>query len=138
MTRLDRLGSMKKKKRVAGKKRRASKTSRAPKRKRRAGAKKKLVRRRKQARQGEQERTFPVAFDDASRSSSGGQAGDTQGLSPQEEYDSESVRELVEEGQYLEAEAVSGVEDARDPDQEEVTSREVPEDDVPEEYKDRD
>ena len=127
---------MKKKKRVAPKKRRASKTRRAPKRK--AGAKKKLVRRRKQAPRGEQERTFPVAFDDPSRSSSGGQAGDTQGLSRQEENDSESVRELVEEGQYLGAEAVSGVEDAQDPDQGEVTTREVPEDDVPEEYKDHD
>ena len=127
---------MKKKKRVAPKKRRASKTRRAPKRK--AGAKKKLVRRGKQAPRGEQERTFPVAFDDPSRSASGGQAGDTQGLSRQEEYDSESVRELVEEGQYLEAEAVSGVEDAQDPDQGEVTTSEVPEDDIPEEYKDHD
>jgi hypothetical protein len=128
----------KKKKRVAVKKRRASKTSRAPKRKRKAGAKKKLVRRRGRAPRGERERTFPVAFDDRQSSSSGGQAGDTQGLSRQEEYDSESVRELVEEGQYLEAEAVSGLEDARDPDQGEVTSREVPEDDVPEEYKNQD
>jgi hypothetical protein len=69
---------------------------------------------------------------------SGGQSGDTQGLSQIEEADSESVEELVEEGQYFEAEAVSGVEDAKDPDQGEVTTSEVPEDDVPLEYTDRD
>jgi hypothetical protein len=68
---------------------------------------------------------------------SGGQSGDTQGLSQIEEADSESVEELVEEGQYFEAEAVSGVEDAKDPDQGEVTTSEVPEDDVPLEYTDR-
>lgn len=94
--------------------------------------------RRKRAPQGEQERTYPVSLDDTrSIPSSAGQAGDTQGLSRQEQYDSESVRELVEEGQYLEAEAVSGVENARDPDQGEVRTKEVPEDDVPDEYKDQ-
>ena len=69
---------------------------------------------------------------------SGGQAGDTQGLSRHESVDSESVEELMEEGQYLEAEAVSGVEDAPDADESEVHTREVLEDDVPEEYTDRD
>lgn len=69
---------------------------------------------------------------------SGGQSGDTQGLSRREYSDSESVEELMEEGQYLEAEAVSGVEDAPDADEGEVRTREVPEDDVPEEYLDRD
>ena len=68
----------------------------------------------------------------------GGQSGDTQGLSREEDVDSESVEELAEEGQYFEAEAVSGVEDAKDPDQGEVTTSEVPEDDVPLEYTDRD
>lgn len=69
---------------------------------------------------------------------SGGQSGDTQGLSRREYSDSESVEELMEEGQYLEAEAVGGVEDAPDADEGEVRTREVPEDDVPEEYLDRD
>lgn len=120
-------------KKAAGRKK-ASKKSRPAKRK--LSAKKKLVRRKARAPRRKQERTFPVALDDRRRIASGGQAGDTQGLSRREEYDSESVRELVEEGQYLEAEAVSGVEDARDPDQGEVRTREVPEDDVPDEYKD--
>jgi hypothetical protein len=44
----------------------------------------------------------------------------------------------MEEGQYMEAEAVSGVENAPDADQGEVRTREVLEDDVPEEYTDRD
>ena len=69
---------------------------------------------------------------------SGGQSGDTQGLSRRSYDDSESVEELMEEGQYMEAEAVSGVENARDADQGEVRTREVPEDDVPEEYRDED
>jgi hypothetical protein len=46
------------------------------------------------------------------------------------------VGELLSEGQAFEAEAVSGVENARDPDQGEVRTSEVPEDDVPEEYHD--
>jgi hypothetical protein len=52
--------------------------------------------------------------------------------------DSESVEELLEEGQTLEAEAVSGVEDALDPDEGEVHTSEVPEDDVPGEDDDKD
>ena len=71
-------------------------------------------------------------------SASGGQSGDTQGLSEKEDVDSESVEELAEEGQDFEAEVVSGVENAKDPDQGEVTTTEVPEDDVPPEYTDRD
>ena len=61
-----------------------------------------------------------------------------QGLSPRDIADSESVEELVEEGQAYEADAISGVEDALDPDQGEVHTHEVPEDDVPEEYLDED
>lgn len=67
---------------------------------------------------------------------SGGQSGDTQGLSRRSYDDSESVEELMEEGQYMEAEAVSGVENAPDADQSEVRTRQFPEDDVPEEYLD--
>jgi hypothetical protein len=69
---------------------------------------------------------------------SGGQSGDTQGLSRRSYDDSESVEELMEEGQYMEAEAVSGVENARDADQGEVRTTQFPEDDVPEEYKEED
>lgn len=69
---------------------------------------------------------------------SAGQSGDTQGLSRQSYDDSESVEELMEEGQYMEAEAVSGVENAPDADQGEVRTRQFPEDDVPEEYQDKD
>lgn len=69
---------------------------------------------------------------------SAGQSGDVQGLSRNENVDSESVEELVEEGQSYEAEVVSGVEDALDPDQGEVRTREIPADDVPKEYTDKD
>jgi hypothetical protein len=48
------------------------------------------------------------------------------------------VEELVEEGQAREAAAISGVENALDPDQGEVQTREVPADDVPGEYSDED
>jgi hypothetical protein len=68
----------------------------------------------------------------------GGQSGDNQGLSRKESADSESVEELSEEGQEYEAEVISGVENARDPDQGEVTTKEVSEDDVPTEYDDQD
>jgi hypothetical protein len=52
--------------------------------------------------------------------------------------DSESVDELLEEGNAFEAEAVTGVEDAENTDEKEVRTHEVPEDDVPEEYLDKD
>jgi hypothetical protein len=64
-----------------------------------------------------------------------GQSGDVQGLSDVEDVDSESVRELAEEGQDFEAGIISGVENAPDPDVSEVKTHEVPEDDVPEEYR---
>ena len=69
---------------------------------------------------------------------SGGQSGDTQGVSTVAGMDSESVEELLEEGQSFEAEVLEGVENAPDADQEEVQTREVPEDDVPEEYREKD
>jgi hypothetical protein len=69
---------------------------------------------------------------------SAGQSGDIQGLSEVADADSESVEELADEGQAMEAEAVSGVEDAPDADVKEVHVHSRPEDDVPEEYLDRD
>jgi hypothetical protein len=69
---------------------------------------------------------------------SGGQSGDTQGLPDVAEAGSESVEELIEEGQSFEAAVIGGVEDAPDPDVAEVHTRQVPEDDVPSEYLGRD
>jgi hypothetical protein len=62
---------------------------------------------------------------------SAGQSGDTQGLSDVAEAGTESVEELVEEGQSFEAEVTSGVEDAPDADVAEVHTKQVAEDDVP-------
>jgi len=67
----------------------------------------------------------------------GGQAGDLQGLSGVEAAASESVEELLEEGNAFEADIVKGVEDAENADEIEVETHEVPEDDVPEEYLDQ-
>ncbi len=70
-------------------------------------------------------------------SRSGEQSGDFQGLSNVQGADSESVQELLEEGNAFEAEAVKGVEDAGERSGREVHTHEVPEDDVPEEYLDK-
>jgi hypothetical protein len=58
-------------------------------------------------------------------------------LSRLEAADSESVDELLEEGNAFEADVVAGVESADDADEKEVHTHEVPEDDVPEEYLDK-
>jgi hypothetical protein len=71
------------------------------------------------------------------RQQSGRLSGDLQGLSTIESADSESVAELLEEGNTVEAGAVAGVE-AADDDSREVQSHEVPEDDVPDEYRGKD
>jgi len=63
-----------------------------------------------------------------------GQSGDLQGLSRDDTVDSESVEELVEEGQYFEAEVVNAVENVPNADQGEVKTHEVPGDDIPQEY----
>ena len=87
----------------------------------------------------------PAAFDVSTvsgargmGSEAGGQSGDTEGLSRAEGADSESVEELLEEGQAFEAGIVSGVENAPDADEGGVRTRQVPEDDVPQEYLDED
>jgi hypothetical protein len=71
-----------------------------------------------------------------SRTRSGGQSGDLQGLSDIDRADSESVDELLEEGNAFEAGVVEGVEEAGDREGSEVHTHEVPEDDVPGEYLD--
>jgi hypothetical protein len=66
------------------------------------------------------------------------ESGDLQGLRGIEDVDSESVEELIEEGNAFEAAIVMGVEEAEDHDGREVYTHEVPEDDVPEEYRNED
>jgi len=67
----------------------------------------------------------------------GKHSGDLQGLSNIQGADSESVDELLEEGNAFEAEVVKGVEEAEDADKGEVRTHEVPQDDVPGEYLDK-
>jgi hypothetical protein len=67
---------------------------------------------------------------------SAGQSGDLQGLSNAEGADSESVDELIEEGNAFEAGIVAGVEESGERGMKEVRTREFPEDDVPGEYLD--
>jgi len=99
-------------------------------RKKHLGKKKKRVR-------GRSETVDNVVFEPKGLGArSGGQSGDVQGLSGIERAGSESVEELLEEGNAFEAEVVKGVEDASYADEEEVKTHEVPEDDVPEEYRD--
>jgi hypothetical protein len=118
------------KKKVAKKK--AAK-KKAPARK--AASRKKTVLEKKT--RGKSEQVSSLAFEPAGLGArSGGQSGDLQGLSNRGGADSESVDELLEEGNSFEAEVVKGVQDAPDPDEGEVRTHEVPEDDVPDEYKD--
>ena len=129
-------------KKKAGKKKKAT----APKRtaaKARLGSKnkKKIVRKKSRAPRKRAAPKGPIldtaAFTrEGLRARSGGQSGDLQGLSNQEGAASESVDELLEEGNAFEADIVKGVEDAGD--EGEVHTHEVPEDDVPGEYLDKD
>ena len=80
--------------------------------------------------------TVPFALEELG-ARSGEQSGDLQGLSNVEGADSESVEELLEEGNAFEADAVMGVEHAGDTDEKEVRTHEVPQDDVPGEYQDK-
>jgi hypothetical protein len=75
-----------------------------------------------------------VGLDKEPRAPSGRQSGDLQGISKNEVVDSQSVDELLEEGNAFEAGVVAGVEDSKDARTREVRTREVPVDDVPEEY----
>ena len=68
---------------------------------------------------------------------SAGQSGDLQGLDGREEADNESVRELVEEGQFYEASIVDAVENAPDADARPLKVRRRAEDDLPSEYADQ-
>jgi hypothetical protein len=116
------------KKKLAGKKR----TAVTAKKK---NAKRKIAKKPQQRTRGRANTAELVTFSQPGLGAgTGGQSGDTQGLSGLAETDSESVTELLEEGQSFEAEVVQGVENVPDADASEVRTREVPEDDVPEEY----
>lgn len=93
---------------------------------------------RKRPARGKRETVDEVAFTPKGLGPrAGGQSGDLQGLTNRDGADSESVDELLEEGNAFEAEIVKGVEDAGDADEGEVRTHEVPEDDVPGEYLDK-
>jgi|SRR5690242_18360876 hypothetical protein len=61
-------------------------------------------------------------------------SGEVERMSGMARANSESVEQLAEEGQPFEAEVLAGVERADDSDESEVTTHEVPQDDVPPEY----
>ena len=141
---------MKKKNKKSGKKRAASKTRVSAKAKlsAKSGKKKSAAKRRtapkkragrsRQAAMGSQNVDTVQMKPRAMRARAGAGGGDFGGLSTVESVDSESADELLEEGQAFEAGIVSGVEDAPDADQGPVKTRVVPEDDVPEEYEEKD
>ena len=116
-------------KKFVGKKKK--KTARA-----KAGSGKTLAAESRTGRSGMRRRE-PIGFSGRGPSSrSGGQAGDLQGVSDSQASDSESVRELLEEGNTKEAEVVKGVEEAGERSDTEVRTHQISEDDVPEEYLD--
>jgi len=148
--RRDGVRKMKKKNKKSGKKRAASKSRVSAKAKlsAKSGKKKSAAKRRtapkkragrsRQAAMGSQNVDTVQMKPRAMRARAGAGGGDFGGLSTVESVDSESADELLEEGQAFEAGIVSGVEDAPDADQGPVKTREVPEDDVPEEYEEKD
>jgi hypothetical protein len=132
---------MSKKKKATRKKKTAAKKQAT--RRRKPPRRKKAIKRSRQTPILRTRRSALVSLDAAPVSRRGvgaraaGQSGDAQGLSNAPEADSESVEELVEEGQNFEAGVVAGVEDA-DAHQGEVRTKQVREDDVPLEYTDED
>jgi hypothetical protein len=126
---------MKAKPKKAPKKKAAMKKAATPKK---AAPRKKPAMKKRSAR-GKSRPDAPVTFEPKGLGPrSGGQSGDLQGLSNTAGADSESVDELLEEGNAFEAEVVEGVENAPDADQGEIKTHEVPEDDVPDEYLEKD
>lgn len=104
-----------------------------------AAPRKKKAARKKRAVRGKSQSVASVRFEPEGRgANSGGQSGDLQGLSNVAGADSESVDELLEEGNAFEAEVVEGVQNVPDADQGEIRTHEVQEDDVPDEYLDKD
>jgi hypothetical protein len=132
-----------KSRRVASKKvKRIKKTLKAKLAKKKAAPKKKAIgktaRAAKKRVRGKSQTVDTVAFaPEGLAARSGGQSGDLQGLSNVAGANSESVDELLEEGNAFEADVVKGVQDAGDADEGEVHTHEVPQDDVPGEYRDK-
>ncbi|HTG14694.1 MAG TPA: hypothetical protein VK747_05435 [Blastocatellia bacterium] len=129
-------------KRVAGKKKIALKVEISKKKpaskaahKKVAGKKSKMTRRKPISETSERAETLGFSTKGPTAHEAG-QSGDLQGLSTLEAADSESVVELLEEGNAFEASVVAGVENAGN-EPSEVRTHEVLEDDVPREYLDR-
>jgi hypothetical protein len=121
------------KKRKIARKKASSKKKPAKKAKRTSSRQKKALKKRRI--RGKSDNAGALAFEPQGLGArSAGQSGDLQGLSGIEGADSESVEELLEEGNAFEAEVVKGVQDAALADETEVITHEVPEDDVPGEY----
>ena len=115
--------------------RKAAKKKAGPKK---PAPKKKPAQKKRRAR-GKSQSVAAVAFEPKGLgANSGGQSGDLQGLSDSAGADSESVDELLEEGNAFEAEVVEGIENVPDADKGEIRTHEVPEDDVPDEYLEKD
>ena len=134
---------------MATKKKKKSKSKPAKGMKQKASSKKKAIAKKtaprkkaapkKRGSRGKSESVSIVSLDRTRlRVNAAGQSGDLQGLSNSAGADSESVDELLEEGNAFEAAAIEGVENAPDADQGEVRTREVPDDDVPDEYLEKD
>jgi hypothetical protein len=130
---------------MANKKKKHTKSNRSADH--RAAAKKKMAMKKAPAKKaapkkkahGKSQSVSTEAFELEGRAaSSGGQSGDLQGLSNTAGADSESVDELLEEGNSFEADVVKGVQDAGDADEGEVRTHEVPRDNGPKEYSDKD
>src|ERR1700730_5676867 len=129
---------IKKKDKAAPKKTLRKKASKKKVRAKKATPRKKATQKKRTAR-GKSQNVATITIEPKGlRARSGGQSGDLQGLSNSAGADSESVDELLEEGNSFEAEVVEGVENVPDADQGEVRTHEVPEDDVPSEYLDKD
>jgi len=131
----------KKRKKNMAKPRKASKKKAAPKKKaqpKKTAPKKKAARKNLRAK-GKSQSVGTITFEPKGLgANSGGQSGDLQGLSDSAGADSESVDELLKEGKAFEAEVVEGVQNVPDADQGEIRTHEVEEDDVPDEYLDKD
>ena len=125
------------KKTAAQKKRPAARPAVKPAKKSAASSVRKASKTATRSRRGKQENIETFTFEPKGLGpGSGGQSGDLQGLSNRAGADSESVDELLEEGNAFEAEVVKGVEDVPDADQREIRTRQFPVDDVPTEYDD--
>jgi hypothetical protein len=132
----------KKSKKTKAKSKKPVKKKAAPKkvaRPKKAAPRKKMKAKKMSGARGKSQSTTTFRFEPKGLgASSGGQSGDLQGLSNSAGADSESVDELLEEGNAFEAEVVEGIQNVPDADQGEIKTHEVEENDVPEEYLDKD